>query len=376
MRISVKDMQRLAANPSAQARAEVGGKVASTLSAGAFTERETTVAIEILRLLVRDTEMQVRRAIAIHLRDALGVPHDMVMQLAQDIENDVALPLLRYSYALTEDDLIEIVKATGELARLTAIASRESVSTELAEALLNKDIIEVMGALFANPGANLRDQQLLERWSRIAGNEPLLQALVHRGGLSVLVAEKLYAAVSDEMKPILNRMYKLPMILLEEANEETREWAMLELAGQDALYEPHEHELESLVDQLYVGNRLSYSIIMRALCVGDLHFFEAAMAKLAGISRQSARMLMFDSGPLGFKAFYEKACMPEGFFAAVDTLLKISLEETAYGRIKREDFRSRVIARIKSAGYDQTVENMQYMLTIIGGKTAPGGAVH
>lgn len=375
MRLSVKDMRRLATNPSSQARSDVGGKIAATLSAGVFSDNEALIAVEILRMLVRDSEMQVRRSIADNLRDSLNIPHEMILSLASDVE-EVALPLLQYSYVLTEDDLVALVAATREVAKLIAIASRESVSAELSEALMDTEITEVMATLFANKGAKIRDSQLLSRWGRIGGDATLLEVLVHRGGLSMVVAEKLYAAVSDELKPVLNRQYKLPMILVEEAGEETREWTTLALALGDALHEPTEQEVEKLVEQLYAANRLTYSLIMRSLCIGDLAFFETAMARLAGVPRGAARLLMFDSGPLGFRAFYERARMPEGFFEAVRLLLRFSLEETSYGRMRRDDFRNRVVARIQSGGFDRTVENMHYLLTIIGGKIATAETLH
>src|SRR5262249_54499092 len=158
---------------------------------------------------------------------------------------------------------------------------------------------------------------------------------------------------SEEMKGRLAHMYRLPMIMVEEAAEDAREWATLGMAapeGNPAL--SSEADLEELVDQLYKNNRLTYSLVIRSLCTGDMGFFEAAVARLAGVPRVNARILLFDGGPLGFRAIYEKASMPEGFFEAICILLKISLEETGYGHFRREDFRQRVIARIQSAGYD------------------------
>ncbi len=68
--------------------------------------------------------------------------------------------------------------------------------------------------------------------------------------------------------------------------------------------------------------------------------------------------------------------MPEGFYDAIRVLLKISLELTQYGRIRREDFRRSVVERIRIEGHDHTVENMQYLMTIIGGQIASGETVH
>lgn len=376
MHVTIADIERLARNPSPTARADVAAKVAATLSAGAFTEKESTLAKDIIRILARDIEVQVRRAVALNLRDCLTVPHDVIVELARDVA-DVSVPLLRYSYALTEDDLIAVVKATQEVAKLEAVAGRESISQDLSGALLEKEIASVARVLFNNKGAVIHERQLEKHWPFLAQNASLFETLVHRGGLPVSIAEKLYLAVSDELRAQLARTYRLPVALVEEAIDDSREWAALGLhapGGEARDYT--DAELEAFIAQLYDGNRLTYSIIIRALCAGDLRFFEAAIARLAGISRINARILMFDSGPLGFKALYDKANMPEGFYAAIHALLTISLEETGFGRYRREDFRSRVLARIQSARLDRTVENMQYLLTIIGGKLAANELVH
>lgn len=376
MHVTLRDIEKLAKNPSADARADIAGKVAATLSSGAFNEGESLLALDILRVLVRDVEVRVRKSVATHLRDSLTVPRDMVLELARDVP-EVSVPLLRYSYLLTEEDLVQLVRSTREVVKLVAVASRESISEPLSEALLETETGEVVRALLANRGAVVREHQLLKRWDYFTRNQALLEVLVHRGGLPATVAEKLYSVVSDEMKSTLSKMYRLPLILVEEAMDDAREWSLLGITSPEGSPEEFpEQELQALVDQLYANNRLTYSLIIRSLCVGDMPFFETAMAKLAGVPRANARILMFDQGPDGFQSFYRKARMPEGFLTALHTLLKISLEETNYGRFRRDDFRNRVIARIQSAGFDRSVENMQYLLTIIGGKIASAETLH
>jgi uncharacterized protein (DUF2336 family) len=368
--LTMTDIQKLARNPSASARASIAGKVASTYTAGVFNEREKMLAMEILRTLARDTEVRVRREISVHLRDALSVPRDLIRQLAEDVA-EVATPLLQYSFALTEEELVEIVRATREVAKLVAVASRESISGELTEALLETRVHEVFEAVLANRGAVVLDRHIFKHWDILETEGALLDVLVARGGLSLVVAEKLYSTVTSELKNKLAEMYHLPAVVVDDAAEETHEWGMLGLAESASEGEPAtDAELENFVHHLHVSDRLNYSLVIRALCTGNLQFFEAALARLAGVPRCNARMLIFDDGPLGFKAIYEKAQMPEGFYPAIHALLKISLEETSYGRFKREDFRSRVIKGVRGAGYDETIENMPYLLAIIGGKIA------
>jgi len=60
----------------------------------------------------------------------------------------------------------------------------------------------------------------------------------------------------------------------------------------------------------------------------------------------------------------------------VETLLKISLEETEYGRLRRMDFCKRVVDKIYLEGYHRTVENMEYLIAITGGRVAAKSSLH
>jgi uncharacterized protein (DUF2336 family) len=117
---------------------------------------------------------------------------------------------------------------------------------------------------------------------------------------------------------------------------------------------------------MHRNRRLSDSVIIRSLCIGDLRFFETAIAKRAGIPVSNARLLMIDPGPLGFKSLYDSSGMPKSFFAAIQTVLRFALEETEYGKYRSEKFAISLIAKIRSANYHRTIENMESLLHMVG----------
>lgn len=376
MALTNMDIQQLVRDPSPQVRVDLAHKVADVYHEDDIGKREQEIALEILQILARDIEVMVRRAVAVSLSESIHVPHDLILRLANDVA-DVAAPVLQHSPVLTEEDLIEIVRSTREVVKLVHVAKRGSISVQLSDALIEVGEQKSIHTLFLNKGASISENTLSRNWETLSASPTLVETLVNRGGLPIKIAEQLFAVVSDELKRHLAKSYRLPMALVEDNIEDIREWTTLGMLMPDASEDPiTEQELESFVHQLYTSNRLTYSMVIRALCTGDLPFFEAAMARLAGVPRANARLLMFDSGPHGFKAFYEKAHMPTAFFDAIRVLLKLSLELTAYGRVKREDFRGRIIERIREGGYDHTVENMQYLLTVMGGQFAANTTVH
>jgi len=96
-----------------------------------------------------------------------------------------------------------------------------------------------------------------------------------------------------------------------------------------------------------VNGRLTPTLVIRALCVGDMAFFEAAMARLANVPMKNARKLIHDGGDLGLRSIYEKAKMPERLFSAVRAATQILAEEQYDGgRNDRERFVARIIERL------------------------------
>ena len=78
-----------------------------------------------------------------------------------------------------------------------------------------------------------------------------------------------------------------------------------------------EMDFGDFVEQLYNNGRLTETLIFRALCLGDVIFFEAALAKLADIPIRNAYQLIQDRGYLGLNAIYEKFEFSSDFLALI-----------------------------------------------------------
>lgn len=373
---SLMDVKRLTQEPSAQIRGMLAGKIAADFRTMQFTATESAIAVDIFRILLRETETNIRQAMATELAHSPLAPHDVILALASDVA-PVSVPVLEHSQVLTEDDLIAITRSTAEVAKLCAISRRETLSQELAQALMETGNGIVLNNVFANRGAVLNEANLLPMWPRLTLTEPLLSLLVERGGLPLTVVDKLYHATGEQLRQRLAAKYPGHATLITKAAGDAREWELLGIAPLASGENRDEYELvEDLIDDLYYSGRLTHSLVMRALCVGNIGVFECGMARLAEVPRVNARLLMLESSGRGFKALYHAAAMPDGFYDAVRTLLRISLEETAFGRTKRNDFRQRVIDRIYMGQFNRSVENMEYLLSIIGGKQPSASHVH
>jgi len=375
--VTLMDVQKLTKEPSGTVRATLAGKIAAEYRFGKFSESESALAADIFRLLLKDVEKNVRAAMSKELCHSRHVPRDIILKLANDA-GDVAAPVLRHSVVLTEDDLIALVESTRELIKLSAIARRDTISSPLADKLVDTKQTPVLEELLANKGAAVSEQAILRSWNLIANDSDLLRTLVSRGGLPVTIAEKLLLVVSDELKQELMNTYKLGKAFSSKVVSDVREWEVLGLlpTGEMSAIPRSDEQAEALVEQLYANGRLTHSLLIRSLCVGCLNVFEVGLAKMARVPRVNARILLMSGGSLGFRAIYKASGMPDGFADAIEILLRISLEETEFGRLRRMDFCKRVIDRIYLEGHHHTVENMEYLLAIVGGRVADKSNIH
>ena len=65
-------------------RATTAAKVASEFNSQHMDDSARAVAEEIFRIMLRDAEVRVRRALSESLKDSELVPHDVALSLAKD----------------------------------------------------------------------------------------------------------------------------------------------------------------------------------------------------------------------------------------------------------------------------------------------------
>jgi len=340
-RLSKADVARLMSDPTPEARVDTATKVATEFQQQKLSDKERELAKEIFRVMVKDAEVRVREALSAQLKSSPDLPHDVAVTLAKDVES-VALPMLRYSEVLTDDDLIEVVRGSSP-EKQVAVAQRERVSSQLAGALIDTRNELAVAKLVANEGADLDESALHRVLSEYDASEEVSDILVRRPNLPAALSEQLVSAVSRKLEAFLVDKHELPPDAAASLILQVRERATVSLLSDGS----SDDELERLVEQLHVNGRLTPSLVLRALCMGDMAFFETAMARLAGIAVQNARTLIHDKGTLGLESIYLRAGMPESLFAAVQAGVEVA-NETDYdgGENDRQRYVERMLERI------------------------------
>jgi uncharacterized protein (DUF2336 family) len=310
--------EALAADPSAERRAAAASEVARELVNDAMSERERGIALGILERLAKDIERQVREVLAEQVKSVPSIPPSLARTLAADIDS-VALPVIQFSPVLSEEDLLALVRQ-GNTAKQVAIARRDNVTERVSEALVDTGKPVVVSSLLENLTATIAEKSLLKVVDRFQGDEGMNSLLIKRATLPLTVTERMIQTVSDSLRKRLIERHGLSWDVANELSRQAGDGALL----QRVISDPRVAEVERLVDELYEKGKLSPTILLRALCLGDGHFFAVAAARLAGIPVENATPLIYDQGQFGFKAIYTKAGLPlelfRAFRSAVETV--------------------------------------------------------
>ena len=186
-----------------------------------YTSAEMQHFDVILSKVTESVEIALRAEIAEKLADTPNAPKNLIRQLAHD-EISVAQPILERSVALSEDDLVRIIRQRTQ-DHMRAISRRREVPATVSAELVERGDKEVLVALAENQGARFA-QETMSRLVEHSRAIPELQApLTERYDLPPNLLTQMYFFVSSALKrEILKRSDLLDPALIDEAIEGNR----------------------------------------------------------------------------------------------------------------------------------------------------------
>jgi uncharacterized protein (DUF2336 family) len=355
--LTEEDIRTLVKGATADERAAAAQKLCRTIDKVPLSEDDRTLAAEILRIMATDAAELVRRALAVTLKASPLLPRDIALRLARDVET-VSLPVLSFSPAFTDDDLVDVVRLGGPVRQL-AIAKRPALSPKVTDALAAEGGERAVGAACANPGAEFRESALHQVVERFEKSEKVLAAVAYRNVLPLSVSERLIHLVGDQVREHLLAHHALsPETALQIATgaAERATVDLVDQAGRTA-------DVKAFVAHLNSSKRLTASLLLRAVAQGHMTFFEWAVAELAGVPHHRTWLMIHDAGPLGLRAIYERAGLPARLFpafrVAVDTFHSMEFEG---GAGDRERFQQRMLERFLTQPQPAARDDVDYLL--------------
>jgi len=180
-----EDIRTLVKGATPDERAVAAHKLCRTIEAAELTDDERERAHDILRVMAADAAELVRRAVAVTLKNSPSVPRDVALRLAKDVDA-VALPMLSFSPAFTDEDLAEIIRL-GEPLRQVAVAKRPALSSSVTEVIAEHGVERAVEAACANDNAQFAERSLQTVIGRFERSERVLAAVAYRNTLPLAV---------------------------------------------------------------------------------------------------------------------------------------------------------------------------------------------
>ncbi len=368
-RLTEFDIRRLIKSTDEDERAAATHKLCRNMERAELTPEDREAAEKILRVLAHDAAELVRRAMAVTLKSSDLIPRDVARRLAADVDS-VALPIIGFSPAFSDEDLIEIVKA-GSTTRQVAIAARPKVSRDVCQVLAETGSREAVRTLAANDNADLAEGAMEVVLDRFADAPEVMTALSYRQVLPPDITERLIAHVSETVREHLISRHAIAPEAAIRLSAHARERATLDLVDQAA----STPDMATFVARLNGRRALTPSLLLRALARGQLTFVEHGLAELAQTPHARTWLMVHDAGPLGLKAIYDRAGLPPRLFQAfrsgIDTWRALQAEGADFSA---ETFRQRMLERFLTQRPNVPREDLAYLMERLDRAALPADA--
>jgi uncharacterized protein (DUF2336 family) len=281
-----------------------------------LSDRERALMSDILRQIIHDVEMSVRRELASRLVRIKDAPHDLVIALAND-EIEVAHPILIGSDILHDADLVEIIQHRTMQHQL-AIAMRKNLSESVTEALVETGNSDVIKTMLENPNARLSKttmEYLVEQAKRM---DTYQNPLLRRPDLEPELAKRMYWWVSAALRQHIVEHFDIDASELDATIETT----VKDLMTTEVVPEISDSKPIELAEHLDKEGKITADLMVKVLRQGEVPLFEAMFARRSGLRLRLLRRLLFEPGGEALAVACKGIEIPKSDFATIFMLTR------------------------------------------------------
>lgn len=298
--ITSEDFMRLQSNPQHYSRMAIAEKISNHIENAESDTAEYALACDIAFYLQKEERDPVRIALAKGIAASHKAPKPLILLLARDREDEVAIPILKESPLLEDADLKELIHETQQPVRLVAVAERSFVSVTISALLIEKGEEQVTLTLLGNKGAEITDNSYIHIAQRHKHSSGVAAKLMARLPKPMQDIEKILAQADEEQEnkpvgaipsftPISDELLKNDILAIKRLGKSP--------ALKDCLI---------LAKEMQRGGNLTAATLLVGLCLGQDSFFKACMALHTGLSvEKTDAMCEGDDGQ--FRALLTKA---------------------------------------------------------------------
>lgn len=357
------DVEELKQSPTESSKLRIVDKLTRTYDLKELTADEVEIANAIMRLLIRDVSVTIRREISEKFCKNVRIPHDVAVKIANDLEDIVANPFISNSPVLTDEDLVELLKNSSE-SRQALVASRENLSNELAKFIIDGASPDAVASLMENKSANIEKEDWDDIHTRFQHDHEIVKEMVVMKRLSF---EKIYGMIneaSDDLRKLIIDKYEVPASIVNGLVEKSEESITSDLVRMQAFGKLGSITVQDIVDRLENQKKLNLGVILKGLSIGSTKLFYASLAKLSGIPQKNIEKVLENGGISGFQTLFQKCSLPESLMECTYFLHNAVIEEIAKGTPKTQ-IEHKVKDRLDQACEMDEVSNVRHLITIV-----------
>ena len=277
---------------------------------------------DLARILSQDLCLDVREALAKEVRSCGYLPEDLAETKATDDE-DISIPFLSECPAISDRILEQIVRDTGEEARV-AIAGRETIAEPVGFAIAEVGGETSVERLVENEGAEMSDRICLGMAERFEDRTDLMDKIASRPDLTLQIVDILIQRITEAAGSNLVQRYGLAEDYSSYVAGQSRRRALHKIFNGAS-----DGEVEAYLRRLHRVGELTSDIILQFLGDGQMSFFEISMAVKANVPRSNISVLLREGGEAGLERMLEKTGIPEDLHPLMRTTYSEYLKRQA-----------------------------------------------
>lgn len=300
--LTIEDFELLQNNKQPESRESIARKIGAHFAHAVAESVEHHIASEIAFYLQKDDETIVRAALAESVYDSETAPKQLILLLAMDDDDTVAIPVLKHSPQIIDEDLVELLPKIEKPSRLVAVAERKFLSVTVTTMLVERDIEDVVVSVLANDSAIVDDEVILHIAYKHANSKPIFSRMMKRMPVPTAAVNHM-VKMQQSSNQVLPKATEIKSFSSLEKDELKDDVLTLMFLGREPSVEACEHMLR----QLEAKGKVSATLMLLAMCLGHEQFFITYMAdntklprerveELCGVGEQEFSMLMNKSG--------------------------------------------------------------------------------
>lgn len=317
----LNSLLKLALDKSVEGRHSLTASLADLFDNGGavLSERERALMSDILRKLIRDCEMAVRRDLAERLSQVEDPPHDLIVTLAND-QFEVAQPILINSAVLHDLELVQIVRRRTHEHQL-AIAMRRALSEPVSDALVETGDVNVIKTLLENQDARISEATMAYLAEQSQRVDTYQEPLIKRHDLNPELARRMYLWVSAALRAHIVENFDISVTALDDKLDGVAHT----MAGDPVEHAPDRESARPaavLAKHLGETDQITWDLFIQVLREGEIGLFEALFGEMSGLRPERVKRVLYESGGESLAIACRALGMPKTSFATTFLLIR------------------------------------------------------